>query len=83
MNSKPGWWAGGGGYFPGSPVVKNPYASAEDTGSRETPRDMRQRSLCATTTEAHAPRVREPQHGKPLQWAVCVSQQGVAAAHCT
>ena len=29
---KEGWWGGGGG-FPGGSVVKNPPASAEDTGS--------------------------------------------------
>ena len=35
-------------------------------------------SLCATTTEAHAPRARAPQEEKSLQWEACAPQWRVA-----
>ena len=46
-------------YLPGGPVVKNPPANAGDRGSipsRKIPHAKGQLSLCATNTEAQAPR---------------------------
>ena len=37
-------------------------------------------SLCATTTEAHAPGARAPQQEKPPQWEARAPQQRVAPA---
>ena len=57
--------------FPGGAVVKNPPAHAGGHGfepwSGKIPHDAEQLSPCATTTEAHAPRAREPRQEKPPQ----------------
>ena len=37
-------------------------------------------SLCAVTTEARAPRARDPQQEKPPRWEVCAPQRRVAPA---
>ena len=68
------------GGFPGGSVVKNPPASAGDTGSTPGPGRSRMlqsnywawglqvRSPRATATEACAPAARALQREKPLQW---------------
>ena len=51
-------------------MVKNPPANAGDTGRYLVGEDTTCRgelSLCATGTEACAPRARAPQQEKPLQ----------------
>ena len=57
--------------FPGGAVVRNPPASAGDTGSspwcRKIPHATEQLSLGTTTIEARAPRARAPQQEKPPQ----------------
>ena len=54
--------------FPGGAVVKNPPANAGDTGLSPGPgRSHMPWSLCATTTEARAPRARALQQEKPPQ----------------
>ena len=71
--------------FPDGAVVETPPASAGDTGSSPGPgrshMAMEQLSLCATTTEAHAPRARDLQEEKPPQWEARAPQQRVAPAH--
>ena len=55
--------------FPGGSVVKNPPASAGDTGSipgsGRSHMPAEQLSLCATTTEAHLPRAHAPHKRSP------------------
>ena len=57
--------------FPGGTVVKNPPANAGDTGSSpgrgRFPHATEQLRLCATTTEARAPRTHALQQEKPPQ----------------
>ena len=52
-------------------MVKNPPADAGDTdlipGPGRFPHASEQPSLCATTTEAHAPQAYAPQQEKPPQ----------------
>ena len=77
-------------------MIKNPPASAGDTGSIPGPgrshMTMEQLSQCATTTEpalyslwattteARAPRARAPQQEKPPQWETRAPQRRVAPA---
>ena len=69
--------------FPGGPVVKNPPANTEDTGS--IPGPGRSHTPCnywAAASEARGPRAQAPQE-KPPQWEVRAPQQRVAPAFCS